>query len=54
MKIIHNQRLAGYLMYRGFVLQGLEKSNIDSRKNIFLFKDSDEIRLAVSDFKRDK
>ena len=46
-------KLAGYLMLRGFVLfEVFEDKN--SRRKIFLFKDSDELRQATVDYKNFK
>jgi len=45
---IFNQKLAGKLMTRGFVLQGLEP-NPNGKFNVFLFKDSEELRKAIEE-----
>lgn len=50
--VIYSQRLAGYLMLNGFVLQGIQQSTSDSKKNVFLFKDSDELKIKIQQFKR--
>ena len=41
MKTIFSQKLAGYLMLRGFVLVGMEQGKNLSGKNVFYFNDSD-------------
>lgn len=43
-------RLAGYLMLRGFVLFELLDDK-DSRRKIYLFKDSEELRKATIEYK---
>lgn len=50
---IRSQRLAGYLMQKGFVLQGL-KPDKDSNRNIFLFKNSDELLEKIQEYKTNK
>jgi hypothetical protein len=39
---IYNQRLAGYLMQRGFVLMGMKKS-FTSHRNVFFFRKTDKL-----------
>lgn len=51
MKTIFSQRLAGYLMTRGFVLVGMERGNNNSGKNVFYFNDSAELRKAMEEHK---
>ena len=46
-------KLAGYLMLRSFVLFEIQECK-DSRRKIYMFKDSDLLRKAVEDFKLDK
>lgn len=49
--IIFNQRLAGYLMQKGYVLLDMRPDfKSSSRKNIFLFKDTPQIRQSMSDY----
>lgn len=51
LKHIFSQRLAGYLMYRGFYLQSMHDDfRSDRPYHIFIFKDSDEIRNAINDY----
>lgn len=47
---IFNQKLAGYLMQRGFVLQGIRPNKDGSGRNVFLFRDTVELRQAVGDY----
>ncbi|MGK4040963.1 DUF5659 domain-containing protein [Heyndrickxia oleronia] len=51
-KVIFNQKLAGFLMMRGFVLHGLEKSHFDNRRNVFIFNQSENIEKTIQEFKR--
>ena len=50
-KKIHNQKLMGYLCLRGFCLQGLEENKIHKGKNVFLFKESEELIQAIKDYR---
>jgi hypothetical protein len=49
--VVYSQKLAGILMYRGFVLLGLGKDKANETKNVFYFKDTPQIREVVSEFK---
>ena len=51
MKTIFSQRLAGYLMVKGFVLVGIEQGRNNSGKNVFYFNDSDELCKAMKEYK---
>lgn len=49
--VIFNQRMAGYLMQIGYVLIDMRPDiKSSSRKNIFLFKDTPQIRQSMSDY----
>lgn len=47
---VFSQRLAGYLMLNGFVLEGIGTNDHDSRKRVFFFKDSDELQCAIAKY----
>ncbi|WP_354702701.1 DUF5659 domain-containing protein [Brevibacillus panacihumi] len=49
-KVIHSQKLAGYLMARGFVLVGTEPDRRGNGRNVFLFRKSDELERAVTKY----
>ncbi|GIN23139.1 DUF5659 domain-containing protein [Siminovitchia fordii] len=50
--IVFNQRLAGYLMQKGFVLKKLKKTNKEgSNRNVFVFNHSDSLIQAINEFK---
>ena len=51
MKTIFSQKLAGYLMLKGFVLVGMEQGRNLSGKNVFYFNDSDELKSAMDEYK---
>jgi hypothetical protein len=51
--IVRYQRLAGFLMQRGFVLMGLRPNPETPHRNIFVFRESPDIRAAISEFKRE-
>lgn len=46
---IYSQKIAGHLMVLGFVLQGMGKDKRNDRKNVFFFKDSEELRKALKE-----
>ena len=48
---IFNQRLAGYLMQRGFILIGMGENHCCNGKNVFFFKDTDELQKVIEEFK---
>jgi hypothetical protein len=50
--IIYSQKMAARLMLRGFVLQAMEKNKNNHRKNIFIFKDSDELKIALNELSK--
>jgi hypothetical protein len=45
----YSLRLAGYLMYKGFVLK-LMRDDQKSRRKIFIFNDSPELQIAIQDY----
>lgn len=52
--VVHSRKLAIYLQCRGFLLVGVEpdlKSN--NNRKVFLFNDSDAIRKAMIEYKKD-
>ena len=51
-KVFHN-KLAGYLMYKGFVLQGIEicKNSGDRRMNLYLFNNSEKLQNEINEYK---
>lgn len=51
MFVIFSQRLAGWLMLKGFVLQGIQKDKKQSRRNVFLFNNSDELIENIKTYK---
>ena len=49
-RIIYSQRMAGYLMQRGFVLINMREDLQHPRRNVFFFKESPELSDAIGDF----
>ena len=47
---VFSQKLAGYLMLRGFVLEGIGTNKHDASKRVFFFKDSDELQAAIAKY----
>lgn len=50
--VVMSQRLAGFLMLRGFVLQGIGDNRRHVGRNVFFFNDSPELRMAMADYKQ--
>ena len=53
-RIIYSQRLAGYLMLRGFVLLRMDKNAKFPTRNIFIFKDTPTLNEAVEAYINNK
>lgn len=51
-RYVFSQRLAGFLMQKGFVLIRMNRNLDDRSKNVFLFKDSEEIESAIQDYSK--
>jgi len=49
-KIIYSQRLAGYLMLRGFSLMSTSADPNGSGRLIFVFRDSNELYDAIGEY----
>lgn len=49
---VFSQRLAGWLMVRGFVLVGITPGRADARRNVFYFNQSNELMSAIEEYKR--
>lgn len=47
---VYLQKMAGFLMYRGFVLVDIAPNNKTPNKNVFFFRESAEIQEAISDY----
>jgi hypothetical protein len=48
--VVFNQKVAGYLMLKNFQLKNLNPSNSNPKMNVFIFNDSDDLRLAISQY----
>lgn len=48
---IFSQRLAGYLMQRGFVLARMDKDVKCPNRNIFIFKDTEQLSDAMDSYR---
>ena len=53
-KTIFSQKLAAYLMNRGFVLLDMKRDSKGSGKNVFYFKNSEELQQAIFDYSSEK
>ena len=49
-KAIFTQKLAGYLMQRGFVLIDIKPNRDNPNRHDFLFGDSSELQQAINDY----
>lgn len=56
MKIFYvkSQRLAGFLMLKGFVLKGMQPNLDTPKRNVFLFNNSEQLLLAIPKYKQMK
>jgi hypothetical protein len=51
MYVIRTQKLATYLMERGFELKKTDKNKEDERFNVFLFQDTPILRATVKQYR---
>lgn len=51
---IYNQRLAGTLMAKGFILVSMGQNRKNVRKNVFYFKDTPQLREAMDDYLKNR
>lgn len=49
-KIVYNQRMAGYLMQRGFVLIDMRPDLKKTGRNVFFFKDTPQLKSAIDEY----
>lgn len=48
--IIYSQKMAGYLMQKGFVLVDMQPDLKKSGRNVFFFKDSPQLKSAIDEY----
>jgi hypothetical protein len=48
--VVFNQKVAGYLMLKGFTLKGIEKAHKNQNMNVFIFNDSDQLKEQISEY----
>jgi len=46
-----SQKLAGWLMFKGFILQGMRADKNATGRNVFIFNDSEELQNIFKEFK---
>jgi len=46
--------MTAYLLLRGFVLQNIKRNYNNSGKNVFYFRDSNELKEAIEQFNKYK
>ena len=49
-KIIYNQKMAGYLMQRGFVLIDMQPDLTKTGRNVFFFNDTPQLKSAIDEY----
>ncbi|MEK3720569.1 DUF5659 domain-containing protein [Paenibacillus sp. FSL H8-0034] len=49
--VVMGQKLAGFLMMKGFKLHALEQNRKDTRKHVFIFTTSIELEKAIEEYK---
>lgn len=47
---VYLQRLAGYLMTRGFILEAIGPNPKDPIKHVFYFRDTPDIQQAIQNY----
>jgi hypothetical protein len=52
--IIRSQRLAGYLMLKGFKLHEIKINKDDVTRNVFMFTNSEELLKAIQHYRQNK
>ena len=50
---VFSQRIAGSLMVRGFRLHGIARNYKYKEKNVFYFRDCQEVRNAIEEIKEE-
>ena len=48
--IVFNQKMAGYLMQRGFVLIDMQPDLKKSGRNVFFFNDTPQLKSAIDEY----
>jgi hypothetical protein len=48
--VIYSQKLCGWLMFMGFVLVDMRPSNAGDNRNVFFFKNSEQIRRKITEY----
>lgn len=49
--VVFSQKVAGFLLLHGFVLQAIEVTRqVNSKRNVFIFNDSDQIRKTIAEY----
>lgn len=48
--IVYSQKMAGYLMQRGFVLINMQPDLKKTGRNVFFFKDTSQLKSAINEY----
>lgn len=54
MYVIKSQSMATYLMGKGFRLIKLQRDRNNPNRNVYLFKDSSELRKSITEYTNNK
>lgn len=49
--VVMSQKMAGYLMMRGFVLQGIGENHRYKERRVFFFNNTEQLRLAIDQYR---
>lgn len=49
---IHTHKLMGFLSMKGFSLLGIEQNKKNTKLNVYIFNDSEEIQEAIKEYKQ--
>lgn len=52
--LIYSQKMAAKLMLRGFILQGMRPNDKFPNKNVFIFKDTPQLKEAMIEISNNK
>jgi len=52
--IVRSQKLAGFLMMKGFKLHSIQPSNENNNRNVFIFTNSSMLQEAINNYKTNK
>lgn len=48
--VVFSMRVAGYLMFLGYQLKGIDKNKKCPEMNVFIFDDTEELRKSIGQY----